>query len=264
MHTPSACPSARVPEETPPWSRTPCRRCPRPFVLALGSSPRKPWRLAAWLAPDACPGFPVRTAARRLQTSPRTGFVDRPVWPPSTLAPPLGGFTAACRAAHLLRRQGLCLTGAPREEGHLPPHREALCTSRVECRGFGTAGGPSRAGLLGVQQLRPPSTRESVPPTRCLPSEDADLGSARGLGGSRFFCCSERGQRRAWRASVAVPRALVRRPGGDRKGHEGTWEGSEDQASPQSVCRCPDGHTPHDARPEKGGLSPNTPTPAEA
>lgn len=167
-------------------SRTPCRRCPRPFVLAPGSSPRKPWRLAARLAPDACPGFPVRTAARRLQTSPRTGFVDRPVRPPSTLAPPLGGFTAACRAAHLLRRQGLCLTGAPREEGHLPPHREALCTSRVECRGFGTAGGPSRAGLLGVQQLRPPSTRESVPPTRCLPSEVADLGSARGLGGSRF------------------------------------------------------------------------------
>lgn len=193
MHTPSARPSARVPEETPPWSRTPCRRRPRPFVLAPGSSPRKPWRLAARLAPDACPGFPVRTAARRLQTSPRTGFVDRPVRPPSTLAPPLGGFTAACRAAHLLRRRGLCLTGAPREEGHLPPHREALCTSRVECRGFGTAGGPSRAGLLGVQQLRPPSTRESVPPTRCLPSEGADLGSARGLGGSRFFCCSERG-----------------------------------------------------------------------
>lgn len=107
---------------------------------APSSSPRAPARESpgGWrhgLLADVCPGFPVRTAARRLQTSPRTGFVDRPVWPLSMLAPPLGGFTGACRAAHLLRRQGLCLTGAPREDGHLPPHREALCTSRVECRG---------------------------------------------------------------------------------------------------------------------------------
>lgn len=239
-------------------SRTPCRRCPRPFVLAPGSSPRKPWRLAARLAPDACPGFPVRTAARRLQTSPRTGFVDRPVWPLSMLAPPLGGFTGACRAAHLLRRQGLCLTGAPREEGHLPPHREALCTSRVECRG-----GPPVLGCWGFSSSAPPARVSQCRPLAVCPAR-GQISGVREAWEEAGSLLLRGGQRRAWRASVAVPRALVRRPGGDRKRHEGMWEGSKDQASPQSVCRCPDGHTPHDARPEKGGLSPNTPTPAEA